>query len=99
MAVIEEKIEEGGTVYMNNIKINVKDKQKQEIVVAKTPIFKNVPRSVDLLLKKQEQIFKEIEMLDQRNKPDFIKGGRLPEYESVDQYKLEQKVRELKEIK
>jgi hypothetical protein len=63
MAVIEEKIEDGGTVYMNNIKVNVKDKPR-EIVIAKPPIFKNVPRSVDILLKKQEQIFREIEMLD-----------------------------------
>ena len=95
MAVIEEKVEEGGTVYMNNIKIDVSDKQ----VVKKPPLFQNVPRSVDLLLKKQEQICREIEMLDKKDKPDFITGGRLPEYQSVDQYKLEQKVRELKEIK
>jgi hypothetical protein len=47
----------------DNIKVNVKDKPR-EIVIAKPPIFKNVPRSVDILLKKQEQIFREIEMLD-----------------------------------
>lgn len=52
MAVIDEVTENGGTLFVENIKVNVKDSYKR----GEQSKGSQVPRSVDLLLKKQEKL-------------------------------------------
>lgn len=101
MAVIEEVTENGGTLFMDNIKLKVKDQGKRrETSAVSQQKQKAVPHSVDLLLKKQDRLCKDILYSEKTgNKPQFISGANLPKQASgEDQQMLDQKLRELREI-
>lgn len=86
MAVIEEKAEDGGTLYMDNIKLQVKENAKRrgnEIVHISEKKSKAVPRSVDLLLKKQEKLCRDLDQIDRKGQhkdQQFVSGANLPRY-------------------
>jgi hypothetical protein len=93
MAVIDEVTENGGTLFMDNIKVKVKDQnkkrdndvvsalEKQKRLLHGQEQQKAVPKSVDLLLKKQEKLCKDILYNDSSsNKPQFISGANLPKH-------------------
>jgi len=86
MAVIEEVTENGGTLFMDNIRVKVKEQGRRrdsEVANIASKRYdqkagKEVPRSVDVLLRKQENLHKDILYSDQKakNKPAFISGAK-----------------------
>ena len=78
---------------MDNIKVKVSNQPKKRDTDAVSALEKHrryvseqpkaVPKSVDLLLKKQEKLCKEIlysDVQSNQNAPKFISGGNLPRH-------------------
>lgn len=70
MAVIDEaENENGGTLFMDNIKLKVKEQKRKESAAVDHK-KKAVPHSVDLLLKKQDKLCKDILYSEQKQSRD-----------------------------
>lgn len=110
MAVIDEvDTENGGTLFMDNIKVNVKDRKKRDSEAASALEKQKrvvsepraIPNSVDLLLKKQDKLAKDIlygNKHNSNNKPQFVSGGKLKSQADEEDRNLDVRLKELREI-